>query len=459
MQETLTTAFVAESMREHGYDVRPGEERPVTGGAADSRNVEPGELFTAFPGEHHDGNVFVEDALRNGAAAVICSVPPAQEWPGRTIVVAPDPTLAVGQLAHDWRRTCNPRVVGITGTVGKTTAKEITAGVLATHFRTHHSEGNFNSREGLPLALLSLRPSDEVSVLEIAMDSKGEIAYLCDIAAPEIGVVLNIGLTHVSKLGSIEAIAEEKLTLGRYAARSGAAVVNVDDPRIAAEFGNAGRAHVLTFGESPSAALRATNIEDHGLSGTAFGLSYEGKSIPATCPAPGVHVIPGALAAVGAALALGMTLAEARDALAAIETTGRARIIHAKSGATIIDDRYNSSPASLAGALRMLGRLDGRRIAFIGRMAELGDYEEDEHRKAGAIAAGTCDILFAIGAECVPLVESARAAGATDVRWFDTKEEAAAGLAPLLHEGDTVLVKASRGAAFEDVLPMLEGKE
>lgn len=459
MNDTLTTAFVVESMRAHGYDVRPGEDTAISGGAADSRNVQPGDLFTAFPGEHHDGNAFVDDALRRGAAAVICAVPPVEEWPGRAIIIAPDPTLAIGKLAHDWRKACNPRVVGITGTVGKTTAKEITAGVLAAHFNTHRSEGNFNSREGLPLALLSLRRDHEVSVLEIAMDSKGEIAYLCDIAEPEIGVVLNIGLTHVSKLGSIEAIAEEKLTLGRYAARSGTAVVDVDDSRIAAEFRDQRRPHVLTFGETHWAALQVSSVHDNGLSGTTFDLSYEGTSLLVSCPVPGVHVIPGALAAIGSALALGVPLKDAADALAVLETTGRSRVLHAASGATIIDDRYNSSPASLAGALKLLGGLRGRRIAFIGRMAELGPFEEDEHRKAGAIAAANCDILFAVGPECGPLVESARAAGAADVRWFAGKEEAAAEAAKILRGGDTVLVKASRGAAFETVLPVLEGRE
>jgi UDP-N-acetylmuramoyl-tripeptide--D-alanyl-D-alanine ligase len=443
-------------MRGAGYEVRAGDDVAITGGAADSRSVEAGQLFTAFPGEHHDGNAFVDDAMQHGAAAVICSVAPSGEWQGRTIVIAPDPTRAVGQLAHAWRKTCNPRVVGITGTVGKTTAKELTAGLLAARFRTHRSEGNLNSREGLPLALLSLRREHEVSVLEIGMDSKGEIAYLCGIAEPEVGVVLNIGLTHVSKLGSIEAIAEEKLTLGRYAARAGTALVNIDDPRIAAEFG-AATSHVLTFGESPGARLRVSNVVDRGLAGTAFDLSYGGETLPAMCPAPGVHVIPGALAAVGAALALGMNLADARDALAAVETAGRARVARSASGATIIDDRYNSSPASLAGALRMLGALEGRRIAFIGRMAELGDYEEEEHRKAGVVAASACDILFAVGPECSVLAAAARDAGHADVRWFETKESAAAEAASLLREGDTVLVKASRGAAFETVIPVLEG--
>lgn len=456
MKEPLTTAFVAAVMRDLGYQVREGVACPITGGAADSRLVSPGQLFTAFPGEHEDGNAFVAAALVNGAAAVICSHPPEGEWPGRTVIIAPDPTRAAGQLANAWRRQCNPRVVGITGTVGKTTAKEITAALLAKHFRTHHSPGNFNSREGLPLALLSLRPTDEVSVLEIAMDSKGEIAYLCDIAEPEVGIVLNIGLTHVSKLGSIEAIAEEKLTLGRYTATRTAAVVNCDDPRIAAEFGTAGE-HVLTFGESAAAALRVTNAHDRGLAGTAFDLTFAGETVAATCPIPGLHVISGALAAVGAALSLGLSLKEAAASLAAIETHGRADIIHAKSGATIIDDRYNSSPSSLAGALRMLGGLPPRRIAFLGRMAELGEFEAGEHRKAGELAASQCDLLVTVGPAGALLAEAARQAGHPDVHAFDSKYDAAAYLAPLLHEGDTVLVKASRGEAFETVLPILEG--
>src|SRR5689334_5601201 len=175
----LTTAYVAAQMRARGYNVREGPGTPVTGGAADSRKVAPGDLFTAFPGENSDGNGFVAEALQNGAVAAICERAPGGDWPDRTIVVAPDATRAVGELAHAWRMECGPRVVGITGTVGKTTAKEMTAATLARRWRTHKSGGNFNSREGLPLALMSLRRDHQVSVLEMGMDSPGEIAYLC----------------------------------------------------------------------------------------------------------------------------------------------------------------------------------------------------------------------------------------------------------------------------------------
>ncbi|HEY4668844.1 MAG TPA: Mur ligase family protein, partial [Tepidiformaceae bacterium] len=211
----MTTAFVAEQMGARGYRVHRGPDGPVTGGAADSRLVKPGDLFTAFPGENTDGNLFVGDALRNGAIAVICERAPEEMPAGATVVVAPNATRAVGELANAWRRECNPRVIGITGTVGKTTAKELTYATLAARFKTHHSEGNLNSREGLPLALMSLRREHEVAVLEMAMDSRGEIVELCEIAEPDAGAVLNIGLTHVSKLGSIEAIANEKLSLPR----------------------------------------------------------------------------------------------------------------------------------------------------------------------------------------------------------------------------------------------------
>jgi UDP-N-acetylmuramoyl-tripeptide--D-alanyl-D-alanine ligase len=457
MSMHLTTAFVAEQMRARGCRVIEGPNAAVTGGAADSRKVAPGDLFTAFPGENSDGNVFVAEALRSGAVAAICERAPEGDWPDKTIVVAPDATKAVGELAHAWRKECGPRVVGVTGTVGKTTAKELIAATLSQRFRTHKSEGNFNSREGLPLALMSLRRDHEVSVLEMGMDSPGEIEYLCGIAEPEIGVVLNIGLTHVSKLGSVEAIAREKLALARELPGEGTAVLNADDRRVAEAIPGL-RCHVITFGEAEGATLRRGPVTTDGMAGTTFDVTTGGETVRAHSPLAGEHTVPAALAAIGVCLGLGMALRESVEAAAVAEFGGRAHTYEAANGATIIDDRYNSSPASLAGALRMLGTLKGRRIAFLGRMAELGEFEEDEHRSAGRVAAQSCDVLVTIGPECVTLADSARAEGHVDVRWFETKEAAADNLAPELRRGDTVLVKASRGAAFETILPVLEGK-
>ncbi|MEO8539815.1 MAG: UDP-N-acetylmuramoyl-tripeptide--D-alanyl-D-alanine ligase [bacterium] len=455
MNSNLTTGFVATEMRQRGYAVVEGPERAISGGAADSRKVVPGDLFTAFPGENTDGNAYVEAALAAGAAAVICTRPPVGHWPEATVVVAPDATRAVGELAHAWRKECDPKVVGITGTVGKTTAKEFTAGLLEQRFRTHKSVGNFNSREGLPLALMSLRREHEVSVLEIGMDSKGEIAELAAIAEPEVGAVLNIGLTHVSKLGSIEAITEEKLSLVRALPRTGTALLNADDERV---FGVAAQlsCQVITFGESEDAILRRGSVTDRGLGGTSFDVSFGGITERVNSPLPGMHTIPAVLTAMAAGLALGMNLRGAASAAEQADVAGRARVLKLESGAILIDDRYNSSPASLTGALRMLGGLGGRRIAFLGRMAELGEFEEDEHRKAGTVAAANCDILVCSGPTCLALADAARAAGLADVRWFATKEEAAAELEELLQPGDTVLVKASRGEAFETVIAGME---
>ncbi|MCL4231154.1 MAG: UDP-N-acetylmuramoyl-tripeptide--D-alanyl-D-alanine ligase [Dehalococcoidia bacterium] len=454
----MTTAFVAKEMSDRGYRVIEGAVVPVTGGTADSRRVRPGDLFAAFQGEHTDGNLYVADALANGAVAAICQAPPGLVAPGKTVVVAPSTTIAAGQLAHAWRRECSPRVAGITGTVGKTTAKDLTAAALSSRFSTHCSEGNLNSREGLPLALMSLRRDHEVSVLEMGMDSPGEIVELCEIAEPEAGVVLNIGLTHVSKLGSIEAIAAEKLSLARWLPPSGTAVLNVDDPLIAAAAAGL-RSRTITFGASASATLRRGEIEDLGLHGSRFPVSFAGDHATVRLRIPGVHVVPGALAALGVCIALGMSLKDSAASVESAETGGRVRVLLSDRGAIILDDRYNSSPASLAGALRLLGRLDGRRIAFIGRMAELGDYEEAEHRRAGAIAAETCDILVAVGEQCRSTVQEAKSAGLSDARWFAGKDEAAAAVRALLRPGDQVLVKASRGEAFETILPVLEGRE
>ena len=454
MSEHLTTAFVAATMRAHGYLVMAGPETDVTGGAADSRAVQSGDLFTAFPGEQVDGNHFVADALANGAVAAICERVPQGDFRDKTLVVAPDATRAVGELANAWRRECNPRVVGITGTVGKTTAKDLTAAAVGAGFKTHKSAGNFNSREGLPLALMSLRRDHQVSVLELAMDSLGEILYLCEIADPQIGVVLNVGLTHIEKLGTIDAIQREKLTLPRYLPESGTAILNADDPRVGPAVSDL-RCNVIRFGIGPAATLKITNSVNHGLFGVSFNASFEGQTVEVDSPLPGEHTVAAALAALGVCLSLGMSLEQAASAVSASDEPGRSHIFTGRAGATIIDDRYNSSPASLAGALAMLGALPGRRIALLGRMAELGEFELREHQFAGGIAAENTDLLVTAGETCRILAQSAREAGMDAVHWFAEKDEAAAFVAALLAEGDFVLVKASRGEAFETILPLL----
>lgn len=462
MNSHLTTDFVAKTMGARGYTVVIGPSAAVTGGAADSRAVQPGDLFAGFHGEHVDGNDYVAQALANGAVVGVCERAPSVIPPGKTLVVAPDTVRAMAELANAWLKECGTRVVGITGTVGKTTAKDVTAAVLSSHFRVHKSPGNFNSREGLPLAVMSLCREDEVSVLEMAMDSAGEILELCHIAEPTVGVVLNIGLTHVSKLGSIEAIAREKLSLVRYLPESGTAVINVDDRRIA----NAApglQCKVITFGARQLSGSQPTlaydRVQSQGLNGIRFYVSPGTRRARVDSPLPGEHTLPSVMAALGVAMALGMPLFKAANAVRSGGSASRARTLPGANGSTIIDDRYNSSPASLAGALRLLSRLDGggRRIALIGRMAELGDFEEAEHRRVGRLAIDSCEVLVAVGEPCRALVEEAQNAGHTDAHWFEDKDAAANFVAAALRPGDVVLLKASRSQAFETIIPTLEG--
>lgn len=456
-EQHLTAGIFAETLRSRGWEAHaavPGA--LILDGVADSRQVKPGDLFVGFRGEELDGNAYLEEALERGATAVIGERMPEGDWPDRAIAVVDDSRAAVAALAHAWLETCGPRVVGITGTVGKTTAKELTAAVLRQHFSTHWSKENFNSREGLPLALASLRRDHDVSVLEMAMDSPGEIAELCTIAPPDAGIVLNVGLTHVSKLGSIEAIQHEKLSLVRSLRPGATAVVNADDPRVA-PVADELTTRVISFGESERATLRRGPIEDRGLEGCRFTVAYDGQQVEVTTPLPGTHVVPAALAAMGAALALGLSLEAAAASVASAEADGRMRIMKTAAGVTIIDDRYNSSPASLEGALRMLGTLEGRRIAFLGVMAELGDYEEEEHARIGRVAARNCDVLAAVGDPCKALVQAARDSGLKVAHWYGTKEEAAEAVGKRVQSGDIVLVKASRSQAFEQVLPILGG--
>lgn len=459
MSPHLTTEFLAQEMSRRGYRVHYGGPAQITDGTADSRTVRPGQLFCAFPGQHTHGDLYVQAALQAGAVAAICSREPATFPPDRTIVIAPDTTKAIGELARAWRLACNPRVIGVTGTVGKTTAKDLCAAALARFHTVYSRRGNYNSREGLPLALLGLRTTDQIAVLEHAMDSRGEIAYLASITLPEIGGVLNIGLTHIEKLGTIEAIAQEKLSLARALPSNGTAILNLDDPRIAPEATRL-PCHVISFGTPASGAtLTYTEPQAQGLHGTQFTVTYQSQRARVHSPLPGLHTIPAVLFTIAAGIALGHSLAEMADAIAAAELPDtRITIRHTQSGATILDDRYNSSPASLAGALQLLRDTPGLRIALLGKMAELGDHEEREHRAAGALAAECADILVAVGETCRSMAQGAREAGMTNVHWFADKTEAARFVRDLLHPDATVLLKASRSQTFETLLPILESE-
>ena len=427
-----------------------------SGVAIDSRQVQPGDLFIALPGEHRHGREFIPDAISRGAAGVIAEKQP-RDLPHDVCFFQVDNTLAALQrLAAYWRGKYRVKVVGITGSVGKTTCKELTAAVLSSGYQVLKSEANLNTEIGLPLTLLQLRPEHEQVVLEMGMYGLGDIRLLCQMARPQIGVVTNVGPVHLERLGTLEAIAQAKAELVESLPVDGWAVLNGDDPLVAA-MAERTSARVALFGESPQCSVRGTVLSTSGLEGISFRLTCDDESVDVSAPLPGRHNLYNALAAATVGLADGLSLQEVAAALAAADVLLRLRVLSGPQGSTILDDTYNASPASMLAALDLLAELPGRHLALLGDMLELGTFEEEGHCLVGERAARTTDILYTVGERGRIIGEAAQAAGHQDVRFLASKEAAAAAIRETLSEGDHLLVKASRAMALETVIEELTG--
>jgi UDP-N-acetylmuramoyl-tripeptide--D-alanyl-D-alanine ligase len=434
----------------------------VAGASVDSRRVTPGGIYVALRGERVDGHRFVVDAIHAGAAAALVErpvdLPPGLD---AAIVRVDDPLTALQELAAWWRSRHPVRVVGITGSTGKTIAKEITADVLSRSLVTLRNEGNLNSESGLPMTLLKLGPEHEVAVLEMSMYTVGEVARLAEIARPEVGVVLAVHPTHLERAGSIEAIARGKAELPQALPANGLAVLNADDARVAA-MRDVTRAEVRTFGLDGGADIRASDIRTRGLDGTEFTLHASWGSRRMASGMPGRHLVPHALAAAAVAERFGVPLDDVEAALAAgSHAEHRMAPLEAASGARLVDDTYNASPVSMAGALDFLAETPlpagRRRLAVLGDMLELGPDEQRLHHEIGVIAAGAADGIVAVGERGRWIADAARSAGATRVVTATDADEAAS---VLEHElapgpGDLVLLKASRGIGLDRTVELL----
>ena len=432
--------------------------------AVDSRHVTPGCCFVALRGEREDGHRYAAEAVRAGATVLLVAHPvdlPPES--GAAIVEVANPLAALQEIAAWWRARMRARVVGITGSTGKTLAKEIMADVLGRTLRVLRSEGNLNSETGLPMTLLNLEPRDEVAVLEMGMYTEGEIARLVEIARPEVGVVLAVHATHLERAGSLAAIGRAKEELPAALPVDGLAVLNADDPRVA-QMRHATRARVRTFGLDPSADVRATQIESHGLDGTSFVLHAPWEERRLTSATPGRHLVPHALAAVAVAEHLGVPFEEVVAALAlGSRAPHRMARTETASGAIVIDDTYNASPESVGAALEFLAESEvapGRhRYAVLGDMLELGPDEERLHRLIGARAAGVVDALVTVGERGRWIGEAATAAGLGRVSAARDADEALPiverELAPGV--GDLVLIKGSRGIELDRLVAALVG--
>ena len=432
------------------------ERQSFSGVAIDSRQVQPGDLFIALPGEHRHGQEFIADAVSRGATGVIAQRQPP-DLPQEVSLFQVDDTLAALQrLATYWRGKHKVKVVGITGSVGKTTCKELTAAILSSGYRVLKSEANLNTEIGLPLTLLQLGPEHERVVLEMGMYGLGEIRLLCQIARPQMGVVTNVGPIHLERLGTLEAIADAKAELVESLPPDGWAILNGDDPQVA-PMAKRTSAHVALFGESPQCSVRGTVLSTSGLEGISFRLTCDDESADVSAPLPGRHNLYNALAAAAVGLADGLSLQEVAAALAAADVPLRLRTLTGPQGSTILDDTYNASPTSMLAALDLLAELPGRRLALLGDMLELGSFEEEGHRLVGERAARTTNILYTLGERGRIIGEAAQAAGHPEVRFLPSKKKAAAAIRKTLSEGDHLLVKASRVMALETVIEELTG--
>jgi len=436
-----------------------------TTAAVDSRHVTPGSLFVALPGERVDGHAFVPEAAANGASVALVERPVALPDDARlALVQVPDTLVALQELAAWWRSRSAVRVIGITGSTGKTIAKEVVADVLAQTRTVLRNEGNLNSETGLPMTLLRLEPAHELAVLEMSMYTEGEIARLAEIARPEVGVVLAVHPTHLERAGSIDAIARAKSELPAALPADGLAVLNADDPRVAA-MAAVTAATVRTYGLGAGAEVRATEVESLGLDGTVFTLQAPWGTRRLRSAMPGRHLVAHALAAAAVAERFDIPLDEVEAALAAgSHADHRMAILTAASGVTLVDDTYNASPVSVAAALDFLAETPvgagRRRYAVLGDMLELGPDEERLHREIGAKAAGIVDGLLTVGERGRWMAEAARQSGLSRVESAADVEDAIVAFdrAVPAGAGDLVLVKGSRGVELDRLVEALGGR-
>jgi UDP-N-acetylmuramoyl-tripeptide--D-alanyl-D-alanine ligase len=440
----------------------------LAGVSIDSRTIRAGELFIAIHGPSHDGHDHVAGAFERGALAAVVAAAKVGQFPDTIraqCIVVEDTFVALKQFARAVRETWGGKIAGVTGSVGKTTTKEILAALLGARFRVLKSEGNFNNEYGLPLTLFKLDETHQAAVLEMGMSRRGELARLAEIARPDVGVVTRVSPAHLEFFSSVDeiALAKRELIEGLNG-KDSTAVLNADDARVAA-FGAFAPGRVLTYGIEKAAFFMAENIEDRGALGTTFDyVSPEGR-IRLDLALPGRHVIANALASLAAASVWGIGIEEARAVLPKLRPPAmRGELLRFSNGAALINDSYNSSPAALQAMMALLAATPGfrRRILAAGEMRELGATCAELHRAAGDFAAKTGNIDFIVGVagDAAQLVEGAANAGIPrdHLKFFPSSDAAAQFLQEEFQSGDLLLVKGSRGVKMERIVEVLLAK-
>jgi UDP-N-acetylmuramoyl-tripeptide--D-alanyl-D-alanine ligase len=427
---------------------RTEQEPLITNVVVDSREAIPGSLFVALQGENVDGADYIADAFQRGAIAAV------------TERISEDLETSVVNIAGEGREAIEqwdghlPVSVLVDESVGKSSTKEMTHAVLSQRFNTFKSPGNRNSILGLPAAVFDLRPEHERAVLEMGMYTVGEIERLCEMTHPKIGVVTIIGPVHMERAGSMEKIVEAKQELVEALPETGTAILNYDDLRVMGMAEHT-RAQVFTYGLDSNADVWADNIHSMGLDGIRFTLHCGNESLSMGIPMLGRHSVHTALRATAVGLVESLSWEEIAAGLGEASTAQfRILAVPGPNGSTIIDDTYNSSPDSALAALNLLSELNGRRIAVLGDMLELGDAEEHSHRLVGRRTADVADLLVAVGPRAMVIAEEAQIVGmpAKSVIWVEEATDAIPILEQIIVEGDMILVKGSLGMRMDRIV-------
>ena len=446
----------------------------------DSRKVAEGSLFVAVPGEQTDGHRFIPSAIEAGAKAALIQEDISDDFPVLDLrqdvlpeklseafedpfAIRVENTIEALQKIAAYHRTQLPNmeVTGITGSVGKTSTKELMYDVISEHFRTLKSLGNMNNEIGLPLTMLRADENTEQAILEMGFYVPGEIAQLCEIARPSVGIITNVGMVHASRAGSMEVIAQGKSELVQALPADGIAILNYDDPYVR-PMSELTKAAVFYYGMDSEADLYAIDVESHGLQGVDFSFVYRNEKHPVHLPWTGKQSVLTALRGAAFGLIKGLSWDEITDQLRNSHNQLRLRVTNSFSGSMIIDDSYNASPESTLAALDLLSEVNGRKTAVLGDMKELGQYEQKGHTMVGEKAAAVCDQLIAVGPAAKIMVDSALAKGMSSDRilWFENSAEAADYLTENPGDSDDVmLIKGSLSMNMALIVKKLEAKE
>ncbi len=442
----------------------------VTGVSTDSRAAASGAVFFAIKGPRFDGHDFIKEVSLKGAAAAVVERDVSLDGvaQGLCVIKVSDTVAALGSLALYWRSRHPAPMVAITGSAGKTTTKEMAAAMLGVSRRILKTEGNKNNLIGLPLTLLGLDGTYTAAVVELGISERGEMRRLVEMSAPDVAVITNIGRSHLKTLGSVEGVAREKGELFRLMKPGGVRVVNMDDPWAARLAGDA--KNIVTFSVGRAADVRVLDYgpegDSNGVGGMRAVYDVRGKKINVKYPSPAVSNIINGAAAIAACVPFDVTVEEIAAGLGAFTPVrGRMEVVRV-NGLTVLDDTYNANPDSMESALHTLKGAHGRKVAVLGDMLELGEAAAKEHREIGRLAAESgVDVIVAVGMNALHVgqgavfMQEAQGAGKNSTRVFCCKDKAGAlgALKDVLREGDTVLVKGSRGIALEDVVERIKG--